>query len=176
MSLSVLIVTGQSGSGKSTVIRALEDLGYFCVDNIPASLVQDLLSVVQREGGVQRLALVMDIRERGFVKSAPALLEKLRQGQVKVSVIFLEAKDESVIADEKGLRGDESRQQADDGTRRRAGQPNSRFAQRRRHDGDGADHVRPLCHNGPAKAAVARPRTMRRSRISGPGSAPISLL
>ena len=97
MPLSILILTGQSGSGKSTAIRALEDHGYFCVDNLPTTLVEQLVQVVDAEQTCERLALVMDIRERRFLGHAPALVARLRQGPHPVRMVFLEAKQESVL-------------------------------------------------------------------------------
>jgi UPF0042 nucleotide-binding protein len=97
MTLSITILTGQSGSGKSTAIRALEDHGYFCVDNLPTSLVERLIEVIDAEETCDRLALVMDIREKRFLAQAPALVERLRQGSHPVRVVFLEAKEEAVL-------------------------------------------------------------------------------
>ena len=98
MPLSILILTGQSGSGKSTAIRALEDAGYFCVDNIPTSLVEQLVGVVLSEGTSDRLMAVIDIREKRFLAQAPALITRLRQGPHPVRMMFLEAQDEVVIS------------------------------------------------------------------------------
>ena len=61
-----IVLTGLSGSGKSQAIRALEDLGYFCVDNIPTTLIPTLAELVRREG-ISRVAIVVDIREKNFL-------------------------------------------------------------------------------------------------------------
>ena len=97
MTLSILILTGQSGGGKSTAIRALEDHGFFCVDNIPTALVEQLIDVMAKEKTCDRLALVMDIRERNFLREAPALVARLRANVHPVRLIFLEAQEEHVI-------------------------------------------------------------------------------
>ncbi len=97
MALSVLLVTGQSGSGKSTALRALEDRGHFCIDNLPATLVEQLVEVFRHEGAVERLALGMDIRDRRFVGEAPRLLARLREGPTPLRVLFLDAREEAVI-------------------------------------------------------------------------------
>ena len=97
MSLSILILTGQSGSGKSTALRALEDEGHFCVDNIPASLVEQLIEGVDTEQVGDRLTLVMDIRERHFLAQAPALLERLRRGSRPVRLLFLESDEAATV-------------------------------------------------------------------------------
>jgi len=97
MALSVLLVTGQSGSGKSTALRALEDRGHFCIDNLPATLVEQLVEVFRSEGAVDRLALGMDVRDRRFVTLAPALLARLREGTTPLRVLFLDAREEAII-------------------------------------------------------------------------------
>ncbi|MFP3927613.1 MAG: RNase adapter RapZ, partial [Desulfobacteraceae bacterium] len=77
--LELKIITGLSGSGKSTAIDALEDVGYFCVDNMPVSLVLDFLHLRARSGsGVQKIALGMDLRQDKFVedfKELPTVLQ-----------------------------------------------------------------------------------------------------
>ena len=97
MALSVLLVTGQSGSGKSTVVRALEDHGWYCVDNMPVALVDELVSVVAREGQVERLALVMDVRERKFLREGPRLVARLREAGISLRVFYLDAKESALI-------------------------------------------------------------------------------
>ncbi len=97
MPLSVIILTGQSGSGKSTAVRALEDEGFFCVDNMPSRLAEQLIDMVQTEQACDRLALVMDIRERQFLQQAPALVQRLRQGPHSIRVVFLEANETAMI-------------------------------------------------------------------------------
>ncbi len=97
MALSILLVTGQSGSGKSTAVRALEDQGYFCIDNLPVALVKDLIRVLDSEASVMRLALVMDVRERKFLSEGPEVVAELRQSGADVRVIYLDAKEEAVI-------------------------------------------------------------------------------
>lgn len=97
MSLSITILTGQSGSGKSTAIRALEDSGHYCVDNMPTALVEDLVGIVASDPSCAQLALVMDIRERHFLSEAPALVQRLRKGPYAVRLIFLEAQEEIVL-------------------------------------------------------------------------------
>lgn len=97
MALSLIILTGQSGSGKSTAIRALEDYGYFCVDNIPAGLVDGLVEMAASEGEVERVALVMDVRGPHFVDRAPALVQRLRAGQHPLRIVYLEATEEALV-------------------------------------------------------------------------------
>lgn len=95
--LQVLIVTGQSGSGKSTALRALEDCGYFCVDNLPVALVPQLLRELERAENVTRLALVMDLRDPAFVRAGPELLQQLRRGPHPTRLVFLTAQEDAVV-------------------------------------------------------------------------------
>jgi UPF0042 nucleotide-binding protein len=92
----VVVVTGLSGAGKSTVIHALEDLGFFCVDNLPAPLVRELLEVC-RAGGVGKVALGIDLRSREVATSSPRMFAPLRAAGYQVEVLYLEASDEALI-------------------------------------------------------------------------------
>jgi UPF0042 nucleotide-binding protein len=93
----ILIITGLSGSGKTHVARALEDVGWFCVDNLPSALIPTFADQVARHGELERSALVVDIREPEFLKQFPRVLRDLRGKGVAVSLLFLEA-DERVLA------------------------------------------------------------------------------
>ena len=70
-----IVLTGLSGSGKSQAIRALEDLGYFCVDNLPTTLIPTLAKLSLRDGGVEKVAIVVDVRERNFLSQFPRILQ-----------------------------------------------------------------------------------------------------
>jgi UPF0042 nucleotide-binding protein len=92
-----IIVTGLSGSGKSHAIRALEDLGYFCVDNLPTALIPTLAQLALR-GAFEKAAIVADIRERHFVSEFPAVLRKLRRSKrLNPVLIFLEANTPTLV-------------------------------------------------------------------------------
>ena len=97
MALSVLLVTGQSGSGKSTVVRALEDQGYFCVDNMPVGLAEELVGVLKEDGTVEHLVLVMDVRERKFIQEGPRLVTRVRHSGTPLRVLYLDAKEEALL-------------------------------------------------------------------------------
>jgi RNase adapter protein RapZ len=87
-----IVLTGLSGSGKSQAIRALEDLGYYCVDNLPVSLLPVMAELAERQSDHNRVAVVMDIREPRFVSDFPRVYRKLRTNKhLTTKLIFLEA-------------------------------------------------------------------------------------
>jgi UPF0042 nucleotide-binding protein len=87
-----IVLTGLSGSGKSQAIRALEDLGYYCVDNLPVSLLPVMAELAERQTEHNRVAVVMDIREPRFVSDFPRAYRKLKTNKHFVTkLIFLEA-------------------------------------------------------------------------------------
>jgi len=93
-----VILTGLSGSGKTHAVRALEDLGYFCVDNLPTQLIPTLAELASRDDtGLEKIALVVDVRERNFLRQFPRVFEKLKTGSVKPTLIFLEASHASLV-------------------------------------------------------------------------------
>jgi len=92
-----LIITGLSGSGKTVVSRFLEDLGYYCVDNLPAKLIPSLVDLwMKKEVLIEKIALVVDIREPEFLSQFPLVLEQIRK-KVKPRLIFLDASDETLV-------------------------------------------------------------------------------
>ena len=92
-----IIVTGLSGSGKSQAIRALEDLGYFCVDNIPTALIPSLAQLAAR-GVFEKVAIVADVREQQFLSTFPAVFRKLQKmRRLNPALIFLEATNETLV-------------------------------------------------------------------------------
>jgi UPF0042 nucleotide-binding protein len=93
----LLIITGLSGSGKTHVARALEDIGWFCVDNLPSALIPRFAELIRGSAELRRSALVVDMREREFLKQFPHVFRQLRgRGGLGVNVLFLEA-DEKVL-------------------------------------------------------------------------------
>jgi len=92
-----LIITGLSGSGKTTVSHFLEDFGYYCVDNLPAKLIPNFVDLWKRkEVEIEKVALILDIREAGFLARFPEILTSIRK-KIRPRVIFLEASDETLI-------------------------------------------------------------------------------
>jgi len=94
----LVIVTGLSGSGKSTAIRVLEDLGYYCVDNLPSVLIPKFLELCANSTEeFSLIGLGIDVREGDFLKMVPVELKKLKNIGIDITVIFLDAADESLI-------------------------------------------------------------------------------
>jgi UPF0042 nucleotide-binding protein len=94
-----IVLTGLSGSGKSQAIRALEDLGYFCVDNLPTTLIPTLAKLSLRAGGdMNKVAIVVDVREGGFLSSFPRIFQGLRKmPRLNPVLIFLEADNAALV-------------------------------------------------------------------------------
>lgn len=93
----ILIITGLSGSGKTNVARALEDIGWFCVDNLPSALIPRFAEMLRGSAELHRSALVVDMREREFLKQFPHVFRQLRGKDVAVSVLFLEADEKALV-------------------------------------------------------------------------------
>ncbi len=92
-----LIITGLSGSGKTVVSRFLEDIGYYCIDNLPSKLIPNLVEFwTRKEVEIEKIALVVDIREAGFSKNFPEVLKAIRK-KISPRLIFLEASDETLV-------------------------------------------------------------------------------
>ncbi len=90
----IIIISGLSGSGKSTAIAALEDTGFYCVDNMPVELLPKFLELpMHGDTEIKGLAFVMDIREKGFLNSWPAVLKDLRHKGHNFEILFLEAEE-----------------------------------------------------------------------------------
>jgi UPF0042 nucleotide-binding protein len=94
----LVILTGVSGSGKTTALRALEDAGFYCIDNLPVVLVDKLLDLTGHTAGeVSRIAAVVDARDTRFLGEAPRIIGELRARGVDLTVIFLDCSDEALV-------------------------------------------------------------------------------
>jgi len=88
----IVVITGLSGSGKSHVLRALEDLGWFCVDNLPTALMLPFTQLVRSTGELRQAALVVDVREPDFLTRFASVFREMKaHSGVKASLVFLEA-------------------------------------------------------------------------------------
>ncbi len=92
----VVIITGLSGSGKGTVLKAFEDLGYYSVDNLPIDLIPKFAELTKDAPTVRKAALVVDIREGAALDRFPAMFKKIRR-QIPTRLLFLEADDSAII-------------------------------------------------------------------------------
>jgi UPF0042 nucleotide-binding protein len=94
----IVFVSGLSGSGKSTAMAALEDLSFYCVDNLPAQLIEQFLDLCAKSTPpIQKIALAIDAREAEFLRDVPAVVENLRTRGARVQLIFLECSNENLM-------------------------------------------------------------------------------
>ena len=99
MLIRFVIVTGMSGAGKSTALKVLEDAGYFCVDNLPISLIEKFAQLTMNgaEGGITRVALGVDVRSGEALADLQEVLEKLALSGVRHEILFLDAGDDVLV-------------------------------------------------------------------------------
>ncbi|ODS92942.1 MAG: RNase adaptor protein RapZ [Comamonas sp. SCN 65-56] len=96
MALEIVLITGMSGSGKSLALHALEDAGYYCVDNLPPELLLPFAQL-EHQQHANRVALAMDVRSATALPLVPAQLEQLRKSGVKIQSLFLEASTDTLV-------------------------------------------------------------------------------
>lgn len=94
--LELVLITGMSGSGKSVALAALEDAGYYCVDNLPPELMLAFVRL-QEEHGVRKVAVAIDVRSKSALPDVPYLLGELRAMGVHLTPIFLDASDDTLV-------------------------------------------------------------------------------
>lgn len=95
--LRLALVTGMSGAGRSTAARALEDLGWFVIDNMPPSLLQSAIDLARRTPDVDKVGVVLDARGGSFFRQVSDVIEGLPQEGVDLRTVFLEASDEALV-------------------------------------------------------------------------------
>jgi UPF0042 nucleotide-binding protein len=94
--MQLVIITGLSGSGKSIALKVLEDSGYYCVDNLPAQLLQETVDFL-RNSGSQRVAISIDVRSGASLSQLPELLEQMKSSDLETHIVFLDAKAETLV-------------------------------------------------------------------------------
>jgi RNase adapter protein RapZ len=92
----LVIITGMSGSGKASVLKAFEDLGYYCVDNLPVQLIPQFADLAVQSSEIRRTALVVDVREGSTLEQLPAILKSVGR-MIPTKVVFLEASDTVLV-------------------------------------------------------------------------------
>jgi RNase adapter protein RapZ len=92
----LVIITGMSGSGKASVLKAFEDLGFYCVDNLPVGLIPRFAELAGQSSEIERTALVVDVREGRQLEELPAIVKSVRR-MIATRVIFLEASDSVIL-------------------------------------------------------------------------------
>ena len=96
--MRIIIITGRSGSGKSTAIAAFEDAGFYCVDNMPVELLPKFLELpMESDSEIFGLCFVMDLREKGFLFKYPAVFASLREKGYQFKILFLEAEEDILL-------------------------------------------------------------------------------
>ena len=89
-----VVVTGMSGGGKSTALKMLEDVGFYCVDNLPVSLVEKFAELVSMPGSeVGKVALGLDVRSGQSFEDVTGILEKLKKAGYKLEILFINIRD-----------------------------------------------------------------------------------
>ena len=96
----IVIITGMSGAGKTVAIRSFEDLGFYCIDNLPPELLPTFLALVKESGkNIGRMAVVMDLRGREFFEAAAQSIEELKKMEdIKPQILFLESANETLVS------------------------------------------------------------------------------
>ncbi len=95
--LHVVVVTGLSGAGRSTALHVLEDLGFFCVDNLPPPVLPQMLATLAPESAIAKVALGIDVRTGAFLEAADPVFQGLSAGGLDVEILFLDAADSALV-------------------------------------------------------------------------------
>lgn len=103
--LELVIITGMSGAGKTVAIQSFEDMGYFCIDNMPPSLVPKFWELIKESGKVTKIALVVDLRSRSFFEEIQSMLVEIENTSfIDTSILFLDASDNELVSRYKETR------------------------------------------------------------------------
>lgn len=96
--MEILVITGYSGAGKSVALDVVEDLGYFSMDNLPPSLLEKFIDLAIESPKIHKVAVVMDTRGGVFFSNLPQAIEKAKDKKIKVSILFLSASEDVIVA------------------------------------------------------------------------------
>lgn len=104
--INLLIITGMSGAGKTVAVQSLEDLGFFCVDNLPPVLIPKFAELIKQSGGgIERVALVIDLRGREFFESLSEAIDSINQMEgISFHILYLDANDQTLVSRYKETR------------------------------------------------------------------------
>lgn len=103
--LQLVIITGMSGAGKTVAIQSFEDMGYFCIDNMPPRLIPKFWELIKESGKVTKMALGVDLRSRSFFEEIQNMLIEIENTNfIDTSILFLDASDEELVARYKETR------------------------------------------------------------------------
>ena len=104
-SLQLVVITGMSGAGKTVAIQSFEDMGFFCVDNLPPSLIPKFWELIKESGKISKIALVIDLRSRAFFQEIQSMLVELENTKlVDTTIMFLDASDKELVSRYKETR------------------------------------------------------------------------
>ena len=95
--LRLVVLSGPSGSGKSTAVKALEDMGFFCVDNMPAALMPKFMDLLSQSGEIAKAAAVVDVREREFLREFIPVFLSIKKSGHHAELVFLEASNDALV-------------------------------------------------------------------------------
>ncbi|MBP2099218.1 RNase adapter RapZ [Enterococcus rivorum] len=103
--LQLVIITGMSGAGKTVAVQSFEDMGYFCIDNMPPSLIPKFWELIKESGKVTKIALVVDLRSRTFFRQIQDMLVEIENTNfIDTTIMFLDATDEELVSRYKETR------------------------------------------------------------------------
>ncbi|UUV99169.1 RNase adapter RapZ [Vagococcus luciliae] len=104
-SLQLVVITGMSGAGKTVAVQSFEDMGYFCIDNLPPTLIPKFWELIKESGKITKIALVIDLRSRAFFEEIQSMLIEIENTKlVDTTVMFLDASDRELVSRYKETR------------------------------------------------------------------------
>ncbi|MFW8053195.1 RNase adapter RapZ [Vagococcus fluvialis] len=104
-SLQLVVITGMSGAGKTVAVQSFEDMGFFCIDNLPPTLIPKFWELIKESGKITKIALVIDLRSRAFFEEIQSMLVEIENTNlVDTTVMFLEASDKELVSRYKETR------------------------------------------------------------------------